>query len=103
MNFGAASSTSREPLESRPRSYVTFTAVVTCHAASPARIITNLLTQSRRPDEILVFVSDPTPEAREQILRLEDEPGIEMFIVPNRDDWGHEKRALGLDRASCEF
>lgn len=81
---------------------VTLTAVVTCHAADPTRIITNLLEQTRRPDEILLFVSDPLPTPFTVTVDAPESP-LEMFIVPNRDDFGHEKRAMGLACASCDF
>lgn len=82
---------------------MSFTAVVTAHAASPRGIVSNLLAQSRRPDEILVYVSDPTEEASEEIRLLEDVPGIQFFVVPNEEDWGHGKCARGLARASSDY
>lgn len=79
----------------------TFTAVVTAHKESPHRILGNLLYQTRKPDEILCFLSDvPAPvvaEAREHF------PAVQFVCTPNRNDWGHEKRALGVARATGDY
>lgn len=76
----------------------TFTAVVTSHARPHClrRILGNLRYQTRPPDETIVLCSD-TPD----VARLREEfEDVEFLERPNRDDWGHEKRAEGLERAT---
>ena len=78
---------------------MTLTAVVTAHDASPGPIVRNLLAQTRKPDEILVFIS-----AHKHALRLTGFDGlVQVFLVANKNDWGHQKRALGLELASGDF
>lgn len=80
---------------------VTFTAVVVSHAAPDAcrSILGQLRYQTRPADETIVLCSD-TPD----IARLREEfPEAEFLERPNRDDWGHEKRAEGLERATGTF
>ena len=77
---------------------MTFTAVVTVHDADFRPILNSLLLQSRKPDEVLVFVS-----ADKQAIELRSaDPTVRFFVVANKNDWGHEKRALGLRLASCD-
>lgn len=79
----------------------TFTAVVTSHASPDAcrSILGNLRYMTRSADETIVLVSD-TPD----VARLREEfPEAEFLERPNRDDWGHEKRAEGLARATGTF
>lgn len=82
---------------------MTFTAVVTSHdnPEGLAYILRNLEQQTRRPDEVLVYVSDTLGSnafafARRFGLNL-------LSFQPNRNDWGHEKRALGLERATGDY
>lgn len=78
-----------------------FTAVVTSHAREPGlRHMLGLLRyQTRPPDETLAFCSD-TPG----LARLQEEfPEVEFLERPNREDWGHEKRAEGIERAACDW
>ena len=76
-----------------------FTAVVTAHDDSPGPIVRNLLDQTRPPDEILLLIS-----AHKHALRLTGFDGpVQVFLVANKNDWGHQKRALGLDLASGDF
>lgn len=76
-----------------------FTAVCAVHDADYRPILNTLLQQSRIPDEILVFVS-----ADKQAIELRHNgSNVRLFAVANRNDWGHEKRALGLRLASCEY
>jgi glycosyl transferase family 2 len=80
---------------------VTVTAVVCSHANPDGlrHILGSLRYQTRPPDETLVYCSD-TPD----LLRLrEDFPEAQFHERPNLDDWGHEKRAEGLDRATSEW
>lgn len=75
-----------------------FTAVVTSHANATGlrHMLGQLRYQTRPPDETLVFCSD-TPD----VARLREEfPEAEILERPNMDDWGHAKRAEGLERAS---
>lgn len=78
-----------------------FTAVVTSHANERGlrHMLGILRYQTRPPDETLAFCSDTVGLAR---LR-EDFPEAEFLERPNRDDWGHEKRAEGIERAACRW
>ena len=77
---------------------MTFTAVLTVHDFDYRPALKNILEQTRKPDEVLVFVS-----AHKQAIELRsDDPSVRFFIVANKNDWGHEKRALGLRLASCD-
>lgn len=78
-----------------------FTAIVTSHNndAGLRRILGNLKYQTRPPDEILVYVSESG-----DLMRLrEDFPQAFFFREPNREDWGHEKRAKGVEMAGEEW
>lgn len=82
---------------------MTFTAIVTCHEKTPGlrRMLGNLLYQTRRPDETLVFVSGVS---RGEFCRLaEDFPWAQFFFEDDRQDWGHAKRAAGVERARSEY
>lgn len=75
---------------------MTFTAVVTAHAHDPSKILGNLIYQTRKPDEILCIYSDVS-----DIPRLVRDFGhvVEFIDDQNMNDWGHQKRALGLELA----
>lgn len=82
-----------------------FTAVVVSHAneAGLRAILGNLLYQTRKPDEVLVYASE-TPG----LLRVfEDFDGkfetLAVFDEPNLEDWGHDKRAKGVWDASGDY
>jgi len=78
----------------------TFTAIVTAHAdaAGMERTVRSLLDQSRKPDEIIVLASDiDCSVARER------HPGITFYEESNLNDWGHDKRAKGLDLATSDY
>src|SRR6185312_10487735 len=79
----------------------TFTAVVTAHG-SPfylRRMLGNLRYQTRKPDEVLVFVSD-----MDDIMRLREEfPDVQFYVERNRNDWGHEKRSKGVEAAFSDY
>lgn len=79
----------------------TFTAVVTSHANEKGLrfVLGQLKYQTRPPDETIVFYSDTPGAAR---LR-EHFPEAEFLERPNRDDWGHDKRAEGLLRAASDW
>ena len=78
----------------------TFTAIVTAHADEKGmvRTIDALLAQSRKPDEIIVLASDiDCSVARKRYT------GITFYQEPNLNDWGHDKRAKGLDLATSDY
>jgi hypothetical protein len=78
----------------------TFTAIVTAHAdaAGMERTVRALLNQSRKPDEIIVLASDiDCSVARERY------PRISFYEEPNLSDWGHDKRAKGLNLATSDY
>lgn len=77
---------------------VTFTAIVVSHANPDGlrRTLGQLRYQTRPPDETLVFCAD-TPD----LARFREEfDDVEFLERPRRNDWGHEDRAEGLDRAT---
>lgn len=58
----------------------------------------NLMYQTRPPEETIVFASGLEPAA---VLRLrEDFPHASVHARENRNDWGHEKRAEGVESAT---
>ena len=62
------------------------------------RTLTALFTQSRKPDEIIVLASDiDLEEIRKK------HTGVTFYAEPNLNDWGHDKRAKGLDLATCDY
>jgi len=81
---------------------VTFTAIVTSHANSAGLLhaLKALRTeQTRVPDQIIVLASD-TPE----IVKFPRSfPGVEFNDVENANDWGHSKRARGIELAVCDW
>jgi GT2 family glycosyltransferase len=80
---------------------MTFTAIVTSHAnPSGLRTILGCLRyQTEPPDETIVLCSD-TPD----VLRLrEDFPEAQFLERPNLNDWGHAKRAEGLELAEGDW
>lgn len=77
---------------------MTLTLVLTVHDADYRPILRNALSQTHKPDEILVFVS-----AEHQAIELRsDDPTVHLYAVANKNDWGHEKRALGLRLATSD-
>lgn len=81
----------------------TFTAVVTCHQRERGlrTILGNLLYQSRQADETLVFVSGVTQGVFARLA--EDFPHATFFLEDDRQDWGHAKRAAGVERATSSY
>lgn len=81
----------------------TFTAVVVSHnnPVGLRKILGNLLYQTRRPDETLVFVSmlDRATFAR----FAEEFPWATFYEEDDRDDWGHHKRGAGVERATSDY
>jgi len=62
------------------------------------RTVDSLLAQSRKPDEIIVLASDiDLEEARKRYT------GVTFYSEPNLSDWGHDKRAKGLDLATSDY
>lgn len=80
---------------------MSFSAVITSHAnpLGLAHTIGMLTYQSVLPTEIIVLASDT------HLWNLqEDFPEVRLWIpCENKEDWGHEKRALGLTHAEGEF
>ena len=75
----------------------TFTAIVCSHNRPDGlrSILGNLRYQTRPPDEVLAYVSD-TPD----LARFREQwPEVSFHACENRSDWGHEKRAHGLEAA----
>lgn len=82
---------------------MTFTAIVTSHAreAGLRAILGNLKYQTWPPDETLVFVSGLE---RGVFARLaEDFPHARFHLEDDRQDWGHAKRAAGVERAASDY
>lgn len=82
---------------------MTVTAVVVSHANETGlrTILDNLLRQTRPPDEIIALCSDTDLDALNDLC--DDYPQSSFHVCANRNDWGHEKRAQGLDLATCEW
>lgn len=82
---------------------MTFSAIVTSHSreAGLRAILGCLRYQTRTPDETLVFVSGLLYG---EVARLrEDFPDVVFATDDDRQDWGHAKRAAGVDAASCDW
>ena len=63
-----------------------------------ARTVNALLAQSRKPDEVIVLASEiDLEEARKRYT------GATFYAEPNLSDWGHAKRAKGLDLATSDY
>jgi hypothetical protein len=76
---------------------MTFTAIVTAHAQDPSHILGVLRYQTRKVDEIILLYSGDCGD----MMRLwEDFPEISLLQTENYNDWGHEKRAQGLEYAN---
>jgi hypothetical protein len=62
------------------------------------RTLTALFAQSRKPDEVIVLASDiDLEEVRKK------HTGVTFYAEPNLNDWGHAKRAKGLDLSTCDY
>ena len=62
------------------------------------RTVAALLAQSRPPDEIIVLASDTPCEIARKLYT-----GATFYAEPNLNDWGHGKRAKGLDLATSDY
>ena len=62
------------------------------------RTVAALLAQSRTPDEIIVLASDTPCEIARKLYT-----GASFYAEPNLNDWGHDKRAKGLDLATSDY
>lgn len=87
---------------------MTFTAVVTAHNQNIDSILKELQEQTRRPDEVLVYWSGECMYEGHKMIwedRADSFKGFYLRIIkqPNQNDWGHEKRDLGLRAATGEF
>lgn len=80
---------------------MTFTAIVTAHDQDPSKILGNLLYQTRKPDYVIVLYSDTDSVLIFKLERDLDGKFDSICFLPreNREDWGHEKRAEGLEYA----
>lgn len=57
-----------------------------------------MIAQTRRPDEIIALASDV------DLSRLSEQFSEVRFIEQeNKSDWGHDKRAKGLDLATSDY
>jgi hypothetical protein len=82
---------------------VTFTAIVCSHDNDPGlrKLLGNLIYQTRKPDEILVFCSDPHDWEQ---LKEDFEAHVDDWVrCENRRDWGHEKRSQGVELATSDY
>lgn len=61
----------------------------------------NLRYQTRPPDEVIVLLSGLKPH--EVATLREDFPDVTFHEREDRQDWGHEKRAEGLELATGDF
>lgn len=71
---------------------MTISAIVTSHNNEVQRklFVENLWKQTKKPDEVIILVSQ--------------EHDLDGCIeCPNLNDWGQQKRADGLDLATCDF
>lgn len=84
-------------------SSASFSAIVVSHDNEPGlrKMLGNLLYQSKKPDETLVFVSGVNHPVFARLA--EDFPHARFHARENREDWGHEKRAEGLALASKDW
>ena len=76
------------------------TVVVIAHADSEnlVRILELLGKQTQKPDEIIALCSEIDLEGVWQQF-----PWVRFYEEPNLNDWGHNKRAKGLDLATSEY
>lgn len=76
------------------------TVVVTAHAdlANFVRTLDSLGKQTQKPDEIIALCSEIDLEGIWQQF-----PWVRFYEEPNLNDWGHDKRAKGLDLATSEY
>ena len=78
----------------------TFSAIVTAHADELAmrKTVEMLLLQTRRPNEIIVLASDIDTALARKVY-----PHVRFYDEENKNDWGHDKRAKGLDLATSSY
>lgn len=80
----------------------TVSAVVVTHAnpVGAARMLAQLETQTRPPDEVILVATETPKDALE---RLAYESGCAVAEVDEVGDWGHAKRAHGLDLVTGDW
>lgn len=80
----------------------TVTAVVVTHAnpVGAYRMVGNLLAQTRPPDEILVVATETRRETLDDLARYET---VRCEMISEVGDWGHAKRAYGLELATGDW
>lgn len=77
--------------------------IITCHKEDPSRIIDNILGQTWSNNQLLVFCSGINIKPLHKKYPRTNTNNIEFFDVPNRRDWGHSKRAMGLTFAEGDY
>jgi hypothetical protein len=63
------------------------------------QMLGNLMYQTRTPEAISVYCSETPDVAR---LR-EDFPDCTFSVQPNMNDWGHDKRSIGIAEATTDY
>lgn len=62
------------------------------------RMLKSLDRQTHKPDETIALCSDIDLDGLQETF-----PSVKFQIEPNLSDWGHEKRAKGLDLATSDY
>src|SRR6185503_5215677 len=85
----------------------TFTAIVTAHDQDIGPMILNLHSQTRKPDQIKGYWSGDSSYGQAKLFHDEESNMADLPFYaskqPNMNDWGHEKRDIGLRAASGDF
>ena len=74
------------------------TCIITCYENDPTEIIQAMLNQTYPNKQLLVFCSDVDMQSF-----TNQDSQCEFFDVPNRRDWGHSKRAMGIAFAEGKY
>lgn len=88
------------------RSVSTLTICITTHDHPRLlhKVLGNMRYQTRRPDEILVYASRSEDGPIYDLTRFREEfPEARFWLTEDFRDWGHEKRAMGIDEASSDY
>lgn len=72
--------------------------IVTCYKKDPTPILEAMKKQTLRDKQVLVFCSNIDIGVLKKKYKK-----FEFFDVPNRKDWGHSKRAMGLAFAEGKY
>lgn len=75
---------------------MTVSIIITAHknAEQLENILDQAYSQTRKPDEVIVLASE---------IDIEHTRGSLVILSPNRNDWGHEKRAKGLEEVTSDY